>query len=206
MHPGATLFFDCCVQVELWSDGSWSLVPAEQAGDIERMFTLARDLPIRQGGIVCRHGPGQLPDLSGVPTHCQDDQTWAIRPSRCTPELPMRIVRSDGAAHDPPLDRSAALYLDSGCGARPDAVPIHARAFAHLIAGVRDAVVFGAGIEHAMARAIDALLDRRIRTHVALDASGAADEVAAQLVVAAWKRRGVDVTTVAMVERMLLRN
>jgi hypothetical protein len=53
-------------------------------------------------------------------------------------------------------------------------------------------------------RSRPALLARRIRTHVALDASGAADEIAAQLVIADWKRRGVDVTTVAMVERMLL--
>ena len=70
---------------------------------------------------------------------------------------------------------------------------------------MRDAVVFGAGIEGGLDQAIRALLRRRIRTHVALDAAGAADDTAAQLVVAEWKRRGVDGTTVAMIARMLQR-
>ena len=105
-----------------------------------------------------------------------------------------------------PLDRELAIYLDSGCAAAVAVTPAHARAFAHLTSGVRNAVVFGAGTEHAMVRVVEALLARRIRTHVAIDAAGAADDVAAQLVVSDWKRRGVDVTTVAMIERMLQRN
>ena len=36
-----------------------------------------------------------------------------------------------------------------------------------------------------------------------LDAAGAVDAVAAQEVIAAWKRAGVDGTTVAMIERQL---
>jgi hypothetical protein len=206
MHPGATLFLDCCVQEELWPDGSWPLVSASQAANVERLFALAREAAIRQGGLVCRHTPNGTPTHPGAPVHCGEDVTWSVRPPGCEPVLPIVIARCEAPADGLRLDRTSALYLDSGCGAPPDAAPAHARAFAHLTAGVRDTVVFGAGIEHALARVIEPLLARRIRTHVALDASGAADEVAAQLVVADWKRRGVDVTTVAMVERMLLRN
>ncbi len=72
-----------------------------------------------------------------------------------------------------------------------------------MIAGVRDAVVFGAGVEYGLDLAIAALLRRRVRTHVVLDAVGAADESAAQLVVARWKRAGADGLTVAVVERLL---
>lgn len=206
MHPGATLFFDCCVQEELWPDGSWPLVSASQASNVERLFALARDLPIRQGGILCCHLPGEARAHPDAPAHCRAGGTWWVRPPGCRPILPILIARSDARVDDPPFDRTRGLYLDSGCAAPPDAAPGHSRAFAHLTAGVRDAVVFGAGIEHAMAHTIRLLLARRIRTHVALDAAGAADEIAAQLVVSDWKRQGVDVTTVAMVERMLLRN
>lgn len=206
MHPGATLFLDCCVQAELWPDGSWPLVSASQVGNVERLFAFARELTIRQGGIVCRHLPGETRTHPDALAHCREGSTWSVRPPRCGPVLPILIARGDGHADEPPLDRTCALYLDSGCASAPDLAIGHKRAFAHLTAGVRDAIVFGAGIEHAMARAVEALLARRIRTHVALDAAGAADEIAAQLVVADWKRRGVDVTTVAMVERMLLRN
>jgi hypothetical protein len=204
MHPGATLFLDCCVQLELWTDGSWPLVGPTQAANVERMFTLARNQRLRQGGLVCRHMPGETPASPDAPAHCRDEPTWSMRPPGCVPALPIVVVRGDGLADDRPRDRTYALYLDSGCASRPDVAAGHARAFAHLTAGVRDAVVFGAGIEHGVRRAIEALLARRIRTHVALDASGAAEEIAAQLVIADWKRRGVDVTTVAMVERMLL--
>lgn len=206
MHPGATLFLDCCAQEEFWPDGSWPLVNASQAVNIERLFAFARELTIRQGGILCRHLPGETRTPQDGPVHCREGATWSVRPPGCQPVLPIVVARGDAHADDPPLDRTCALYLDSGCAAPPDSAFGHRRAFAHLTAGVRDAVVFGAGVEHAMARAVEALLARRIRTHVALDAAGAADEIAAQLVIADWKRRGVDVTTVAMVERMLLRN
>ncbi len=104
------------------------------------------------------------------------------------------------------LDREHALYVDSGCGCAPDGDVEHARAFNHLTAGVRDAVVFGAGVEGGLDQAVRALLRRRIRVHVALDAAGAADERAAQLIVADWKRLGVDGTTVGMIARMLRRS
>ncbi len=204
MHPGATLFFDCCVQEDCWPEGSWPLVRRSEAANVERMFALGRRLTIRQGGIVCQHGPHGTPMFAEAPAHCQDEAWWSARPPRCLPALPILTAGREGTDDSPGIDRTAAMYLPSGCAARPDVAVGHARAFAYLTAGVRDAVVFGAGIEHAMARAIEALLARRIRTHVALDASGAADETVAQLVVAGWKRRGVDVTTVAMVERMLL--
>lgn len=203
MYPAATLFFDVCVQNELWPGGSWPLVSHDQRRSIERMFALGGSLSIRQGGIVCRHGPGGPPPLPDTPPHCRDESTWSARPLLCAPVLPAWIETSDEAAEEPPLDRSVALYLDSGCALRPDAGGAYGRFFAHMTAGIRDAVVFGAGLEHGMARVIEALLARRIRTHVVLDASGAADEVAAQLVVAVWKRQGVDVTTEAMIERLL---
>ena len=120
--------------------------------------------------------------------------------------MPLRLVRASEDRVEPALDHDVAIYVDSGCAASPVGTAAHARAFARLTAGARDAVVFGAGLEHGVARLVEALLARRIRTHVALDATGAGDEVVAQLVVAEWKRRGVDVTTVAMIERMLQRN
>ena len=75
----------------------------------------------------------------------------------------------------------------------------------HLTAGIRDAVVFGAGLEHGIDRAVDALLRRRIRTHVVLDAAASADPDQAQRIIAGWKRRGVDGATAATVLRLLAR-
>jgi hypothetical protein len=103
------------------------------------------------------------------------------------------------------LDRVHAVYVDSGCGHLPDGTPRCASAFEHFTAGIRDVVVFGAGVEHGLERVVDTLLRRRIRIHVALDAVGAADEVLAQGVVARWKRRSVDGATVDTIHRLLIR-
>jgi hypothetical protein len=122
------------------------------------------------------------------------------------PILPLQIWTAGGGNdHTLALDRAHAVYVDGGCGQGPDDGPGRTRVFEHLTAGVRDAVVFGAGVEHGLSRAVDALLRRRIRTHVALDAVGTADEVLAQACVAGWKRRAVDGVTVEIVERMLRR-
>jgi hypothetical protein len=72
-----------------------------------------------------------------------------------------------------------------------------------MTAGVRDAVVFGAGLELGVARVVEALLARRIRTHLALDASGAVDDAEAQTLLGGWKRRTLDVVTTATVARLL---
>jgi hypothetical protein len=64
-------------------------------------------------------------------------------------------------------------------------------------------VVFGAGVEYGLDHAVDALLRHRIRTHVVIDAMGTLDEVAAQTIVASWKRRGVDGLTVDVLARLL---
>ena len=205
MFAAATLFLDVCVQAELGPVGAWPLLRAEQAACIARMFALAREWPVRQGGVVCRHVPDGVPANAGIPSHCRD-AAWSTRLEGCTARLPLLLVRADVTADGPEPDRGVAVYVDSGCGAALDGTAGHQRAVNHLMAGVRDAVVFGAGVEHGMARAIDACLARRLRTHVALDAAGVADEVEGQAVVAQWKRRGVDVTTVAMIERMLQRN
>ncbi len=100
-------------------------------------------------------------------------------------------------------DRGHAIYLDSGCHLAPDEGTERRQSFLHLTAGVRDAVVFGAGIEYGLDRAVDALLRHRVRTHVVLDAMGTADEVVAQTIVARWKRRGVDGLTVGVLTRLL---
>ncbi len=63
--------------------------------------------------------------------------------------------------------------------------------------------MFGAGVEYGLAQTVDALLRRRIRTHVVLDAIAAVDEADAQGVIAVWKRRGVDAVTVDVVARLL---
>ena len=207
MHPGATLFLDVCVQPDLWPGGAWPIVTSEQAHNVARLFALATDLAVRQGGVVCRHTGGTEGAVPTSAAHCGHAEASRERPQGCAPVLPMRIgttVRRDD--EDATLDRTYALYVDSGCGGSPDEGPERGRAFAHLTAGVRDAVVFGAGVEYGLDLAVAALLRRRIRVHVALDAAGAADDVAAQLVVAAWKRRGVDGATVDTIGRMLQRD
>jgi hypothetical protein len=209
MHPGATLFVDVAVQVDLWPDGSSPIMQPEQARNAVALFELARDLGVRQGGLVCRHdgGPSAAPAAPGLPPHCAGPDAGRRRPHGAIPVLPMWITTVDQTpGTEMPDDRRHAVYVDSGCGADPDATPERKRAFTHLTSGIRDAVVFGAGVEHGLDRAVDALLRRRVRVHVALDAAGAADEVAAQIVVAAWKRRGVDGTTVAMIARALRRS
>ena len=95
-----------------------------------------------------------------------------------------------------------AIYAESGCGESPDH-PAHSERFRRLVGGVRDAVVLGAGLEYGVAQVIDALLRRRIRTHLVIDAVGAASESEAQLLIAGWKRRGVDIVTVDVVARLL---
>jgi hypothetical protein len=206
MHPAATVFVDVGVQRELWPGGAWPLVGEAEAAGIARLFAIARAFAVRQGGIVCRHAASSPEPAMNAPTHCGAPASADERPIDCLPALPVQLWTT-AVASDPPLalDRAHAIYVDSGCAQDPDAHPVHARAFAHLTAGVRDAVVCGAGVEYGLDRVVGALLRRRIRTHVALDALGAADEVVAQTVVAGWKRRGVDGTTVEMVHRMLQR-
>lgn len=206
MHPAATLFVDVCVQPDLWCGGTWPLVTSAQARGVADLFVLAGDLDLRQGGIVCRHAPESEFSMQGSSLHCLQPGAGHERPPACVPRLPIQVWEGVELTDEgPPLDREHALYLDSGCGLAPDGDVGHARAFNHLTAGVRDAVVFGAGIEGGLDQAVRALLRRRIRVHVALDAAGTADERAAQLIVADWKRRGVDGTTVGMIERMLRR-
>jgi hypothetical protein len=201
MHPSATLFFDVCVQRDLWPDGVWPLIDAAQAENVSRLFRLAADHGVRQGGVVCIHDTGGPVASEAAPTHGVTLDS-AERPESCRPMLPIRIWRSRAAATDE-LGRDHAIYLDSGCNGAPDDEPARVQVFRHLTAGVRDAVVFGAGVEHGIDRAVDALLRHRIRTHVVLDAIGAADDVLAQTVVARWKRRGVDGVTVDVVGRLL---
>lgn len=206
MYPAATLFFDLCVQAQLWPGAAWPLIRADHVANVDRMFAMARVLPVRQGGVMCCHAPSGVEAIAAAPSHCSDAGTALVRPPACDPVLPIQVrCATDAPEMAEPLDRAWAIYVDSGCAQRPD-VAGHAHVFDHLLSGVRDAVIFGAGIEYGMARAVEALLSRRIRTHLALDASGAADEVAAQAIVATWKRQGVDVTTVAMIDRMLTRN
>ena len=185
MHPAATLFVDVCVQRDFWPDGAWPLVSAADAERIARLCALAAELGIRRHGVVCLHGPeGAAFGAVGAPPHCLVGSPGVDRPDGVA--LP---------APGPPTDSA------SGCGAAPDVV---ARAFDRATAGIRDAVVFGAGVEFGVARTVDALVRRRIRTHVALDAVAAADADLAQQVVATWKRRGVDGATVATIERLLV--
>jgi hypothetical protein len=202
MHPVATLFFDVCVQRDLWPDGVWPLLGPDQARNVARLFCLAEDLGVRQGGIVCSHGIGGTNAPSALPVHCGAFDAAEQRADGCRPTLPLQVWRSNptGASS---LERDRATYVDSGCHLAPDDGPERERAFRHVTAGVRDAIVFGAGIEYGIDRTVDALLRHRIRTHVVLDAMGAADEILAQIIVADWKRRGVDGVTVEVVARLL---
>jgi len=198
MHAGSTLFLDVCVQHDLAAGGAWPLLAPADEREIRALFACAARLGIRQGGIVCLHD--ETPPC--VPAHCHADSAGSARLALpAVPVMTIDPVRDGGRT----LDRAHALYVASGCAAAPDATDAGARAVAHLTAGIRDAVVFGAGLEYGVGRAVDALLRRRIRTHFALDASAAADPAQAQRVVADWKRRTVDVTTAAMVIRLLAR-
>ena len=217
MHPGSTLFFDVAAQCDCWPGGAWPLVGAEEATNVARLFALARRLGIRQGGVVCLHGearehasgagdPRGAAPAADAPPHCRPQSEGAARAPGCDPVKPPRCWTP---GHDTgpalALDRAGADYVASGCAAPPDVAPLLLRVFEHVTAGVNDAIVFGAGIEHGVERAVDALLRRRIRTHVAIDAAGSATAEGAQQVIARWKRRFVDVTTTAMIERLLTR-
>jgi hypothetical protein len=202
VFPAATLFLDVGVQRDLWPEGAWPVVAAGEAEAIATLFAVARELGIRQGGIVCAHAAGE--DLGGRPAHAARATAGAGHPDDCLPARPIRLWEPDAPAV-PPADRDHADYVTSGCQAPVEAAPVHGRVLDHLAAGVRDAVVFGAVVEDAMAHAVDALLARRVRVHVALDAAATADPERAQRVVAAWKRRFVDGTTVAEIARALRR-
>jgi hypothetical protein len=196
------LFLDVCVQSELGPDGTWPLVTVEECHNVTRLFALGRALGIRQGGVVCQHGPDGDAAIAESPPHGLDRATGLSRPQDCVPRLPIQVWPARAMEARPTLDREHAIYVSSGCSADPDAGP-HTAAFMHLTSGIRDAVVFGGGVEYGLDRAVRALLRRRIRVHVALDAAGAADASRAQTIVAEWKRRGVDGATVAMIHRLL---
>lgn len=205
MHAGSTLFLDVCVQRDFWPGGAWAIVRDEDARHVAELFALAAELSVRQGGVVCMHGPTPGAAPPAGPPHCADAAGMA-RPPGYLPARPAALYDPDTPLADlSVLDRTHAIYVASGCAIAPDASPAGRRLFDHLTAGVRDAVVFGAGIEHAVDRAVDALLRRRIRTHVVLDAAAPADPAEAQRVVAEWKRRTVDGLTGATVRRMLVR-
>ncbi|MCC6848284.1 MAG: hypothetical protein IT294_07255 [Deltaproteobacteria bacterium] len=185
MFPAATLFLDVCVQRELWIGGSWPLVGAEAAQNVLRLLEIAGPSAVRRGRVLCRHGPDGYVAAAGAPVHGLDQEAGVL---------------PDGA---PPIAVGGEV-VESGCGMAPDQ-GAHAGSFLRMTSGIRDAVVFGAGIEHGIAHVAAALLRRRIRTHLAIDASGTADEVAAQVVVGALKRRGADVATVDVIARLLRR-
>jgi nicotinamidase-related amidase len=207
--PGSTLFLDVCAQRDFWPGGAWPIVTAAEAEQMAELFRVAAAFGVRQGGVVCLHGaPGsgagdtigaRNPPAAGAPAHCAAGSGGADRAPGCAPVHPPEIAPAAA------LDRVHAYYVAAGCGAPIDAEPADLRVIDHLTAGIRDAVVFGAGVEYAMERAVDALLRRRVRTHVALDAAGAADAADAQLVIARWKRRTVDGATAATIARLLAR-
>jgi len=200
MHAESTVFFDVCLQRDLGSGGAWPILSPGHAQRAGELFACAARWRIRQGGIVCVHD-----GRATGPPHALAGSAGGERLDGCVPVLPAVTVDVWCDQLDTPVDRSHAFYLATGCAGAPDETPLERRVFEHLIAGIRDAVVFGAGIEYAMARAIDALLRRRVRTHVALDATGSADPAEGQRIIADWKRRMVDVTTAAMVIRLLER-
>ena len=197
MHAGSTLFFDVCLQPDLGPDGPWPLLAADELAAARALFHGGALVGVRQAGIVCAHA------APVEPPHCDGPAAGRARLDACAPALPIAVVTSDRGEARPALDRAHAYYVASGCRRPADGDAATRAAVDHVSAGIRDAVVFGAGIEWGLAHAVDALLRRRIRTHVALDATGAADAAEAQRVIADWKRRTVDVTTAAMVLRLL---
>jgi nicotinamidase-related amidase len=224
MVPGATLFVAVCTQRDFWPGGAWPIVDDATAAHVAALVALATRFGVREGGVICRHPPtaprpagraatvhtggpglpGDAADATGgaLPAHCIAGSVGAEVAPGCAPSRPL-VVAAAGPA--PALDRSHAYWVANGCARSVDDDPAQRRVFDHLTAGVRDAVVFGAGVEYAMAYAVDALLARRVRTHVVLDAAAAVDGAAAQTVVAGWKRRGVDGATAATVARLLER-
>ena len=214
MLPGATLFVAVCTQRDFWPGGAAALVDDATAVNVATLVGVAGRLRIRTGGICCVHDSwprGSAPDRTSVSSvtapalaaHCLAGTAGADIAPGCAPAPPVIVVAAGSVA--PALDRAHAYYVASGCGAGVDAGALHTRVFDHLAAGVGDAVVFGAGVEYGLAHAVDALLRRRVRTHVPLDAAAAVDDAAAQLVMADWKRRGVDVATTATLIRLLER-
>lgn len=196
MHAASTLFLDVGTQRDLWPGGVWPLLDEAGGNRVRLLCALGRTLDIRTGGICCAHDIAP----ADVPAHCATGTPGAERVDACAPRQPVR--RYPLGAQTLPTDRTHAIYLESGCTFPIATAPV----FAHLIAGVRDAVVFGAGIEFGIAHAVEALLAARVRTHLALDATGAASVAAAQTLIGGWKRRGVDVLTTATVERLLRRS
>jgi nicotinamidase-related amidase len=199
MFPGSTLFLDACAQRDFWPGGAWPLVDQDTARNVAMLFALAASLGIRQGGVCCAHPPDH-PAPSEGPRHCVAGAAGTARVPDCMPAQPIAIFAPEGGT--PALDRARAYYVTSGCARPVDAEPHHA-VIDHLTAGVRDTVVFGAGVETALHYVVDALLRRRIRTHVVLDAAAAVDPARAQEVIEGWKRRGVDGLTTATVARLL---
>ena len=184
MFPAATLVVDVCVQVDFWPGGAWPLVDAQVAENVTRLFGAVATLPVRRGGVACRHErqPGSSVDVR-APLHCEVARAMG---------RPPEILARDPTEH----------VFETGCGLSLDNPPHRAR-FLDLVAGIRDAVVFGAGLEYGVAHVVEALLGRRVRTHLVIDAIGSASDVDAQVMMARWKRRGVDVVTVQGVERLL---
>lgn len=177
------MFVGVCVQRELWIGGSWPIMGMEAARNGARLLEIATASAVRRGSVRCRHDADGYVAAVSAPPHCRDRDALAL---------------PDGI---PPLGAGDEV-VESGCGVAPD-LGVHSGAFLRMTSGIRDAVVFGAGIEHGIAHVASALLRRRIRTHLAIDAAGTADEVAAQVVVGELKRRGADVATVDVVARLL---
>jgi len=200
MYARATIFVDVGVQRDLWPGGAWPLVTHDEAAGVQRLLALADATAVRQASIVCCHGATDG-GVEGAPRHCWTGEPGSERPEECHGRL-ARVLMTPADA-DAGRGGGRTLALASGCADALDARGRWSVVFDRLVGSVRDAVVFGAGVELGIDLVVRGLLTRRVRTHVVLDAAGAVDAVAAQRVIAAWKRAGVDGTTVAMVERQL---
>ena len=207
MLPGSTLFLIVCAQQDFWPGGAWPLVDAATARTIAELCVLGDALGVRRGGICCRHTSDALARPAdgaarAEPPHCLAGTAGEASTLSCLPAASVLLV-DPSTTPIPVLDRDHVYWVASGCVAVVDAEPAGRLVFEHLAAGIRDAVVFGAGVEYGIARAVDALLRRRVRTHVVLDAAAPADPAQAQQVIAEWKRRGVDGATALTIARLL---
>ncbi len=210
MKAETTIFYDVDTQRDfMHPSGALSAPGAERIlPRLAALTRLARQAGVRIVGSVDRHFPGdsELRSAGGpYPEHCMDGSPGQKKVDATAPEAPIWVENREYPAEE--LDRLLAgkgeVFIEKQ---RLDVFEGNRNARAvldRLLRGMADVVVYGVVTEICVDLAIRRLREWPVRLHVPTDAIAALDAKGEAEALERWTQWGVELTSVAEIERRL---